>query len=193
MNDVRLRRQRLVMRYRDALDDGDPEGMAEVWAEAETDEVLEAMLLEAGEGAAQEDGPAEGWSQDAAAVEAALRLHLPAAMNPPDPPADPPPPTAGEVAARIESDPALHGRLSAAERLAGRRLLGDPTPLPAQLGGPAMEAWFAGLPAAVGPGYRAVFRQAAVLTTLARGRQASALAAARRTRPGSRPEGGGRS
>jgi hypothetical protein len=176
-----------ALHYLDALDAGDVDTLARLWEQATVDPELEKVLGELTDGLAAEEGPTPSWEADAAQVRALLRQHLPAAFAAAEAPA---PLTVGDVAARLQADSALGARLSAADRAANSRLLGDPTPVPEELGLPQFEKWQATLGVRAGPHYWRAFRQAAVLLAMGRCQQAGELAAAR---DAARPPRGGRS
>jgi hypothetical protein len=171
------------LRLLDALDAGDLDAVAALWERAAADPELEGVLGELTDGLAVQEGPEAGWQADARRVEALLRRTMPSAF----PAAEPGPLTVGDVAARVQADGALAGRLSAADREANARLLADRTPLPDDLGLPHFERWRAALGVEAGPHYWRAFRQAAVLLAMGRCQRAGELAAARQASP---PRGG---
>ncbi|HWG43010.1 MAG TPA: ImmA/IrrE family metallo-endopeptidase [Gemmataceae bacterium] len=105
------------------------------------------------------------WESDAARVQNLLREHLPSAAPSG---ADPPPLTVGDVAARLQVDSALGGRLSAADRETNSRLRTDTTPVPEELGLPHFEKWRTTLGVRASPYYWRAFRQATVLLAMGR-------------------------
>jgi len=127
-----------ALRYLDALDVGDVNVLAELWEQAEVNPELEHMLGELTDGLAIEEGPAAAWETDAARVRNLLAEHLPSASLPD---ADPLPLTVADVAARLQADSALGGRLSAADREVNSRLRSDATQIPGELGLPNFEKW----------------------------------------------------
>jgi hypothetical protein len=172
------------LRFLDALDAGNLDAVGALWEQAAADPELERSLGELTDGLAVEEGPERTWEADAERVRALLRRTLPSAF-PAE--AEPGPLTVADVAARVQSDPALGGRLSAADREANARLLADRTPLPDDLGLPRFERWRAALGVEAGPHYWRAFRQAAVLLAMGRCQRAGELAAARQAGP---PRGG---
>jgi hypothetical protein len=172
------------LRLLDALDAGDLGTVAALWERAAVEPDLERALGELTDGLAAEEGPEKTWQADAERVRALLRRTLPSAF----PAAEPGPLTVGDVAARVQADAALGGRLSGADRAANARLLGNATPLPDDLGLPRFERWRAALGVEAGPHYWRAFRQAAVLLAMSRCQRAGELAAARPASPrGSKP------
>ena len=191
--DPRVREAQAAQAYLDALDAGDLDAVAALWAGAETDPELERVLCELSEDLDAEQEPSPGWRADARVVEELLRRCVPSAT--PAGPAEPRPLAAGDVAARIAGDDEFLSRLDADGRQANTRLLADRTPLPPQLGIRQLEQWAAGLPVQAGPGFWRVFRHVAVLLAMGRGHRASALLAARSPdapRPPGRPGKEGR-
>jgi hypothetical protein len=160
------------LRLLDALDAGHLDAVGALWEQAAADPDLERALGELTDGLATEEGPERTWEADAERVRALLRRAMPSAF-PAE--AEPGPLTVGDVAARVQADAALGWRLSAADREANARLLGDRTPLPDDLGLPRFDRW--GVEA--GPHYWRAFRQAAVLLAMGRCQRAGELAAAR--------------
>lgn len=176
--DPRIREELVALAYMDALDAGDWDALASLWADAETDAELERLLCQVSEDLAAEEEPSPGWRADAKAVEELLRRCMPSAVRAVEP-VEPGPLTAGDVAARIAGDDEFLCRLDSDGRQVNAKLLADPTPLPPQLGMRQLEQWTAGLPVQAGPGYWRVFRHVAVLLAMARARRTSALLAAR--------------
>jgi len=164
------------LRLLDALDAGNLDAVGALWEQAAADPDLERALGELTDGLATEEGPERTWEADAERVRALLRRAMPSAF-PAE--AEPGPLTVGDVAARVQADVALGGRLSAADREANARLLGDRTPLPDDLGLPRFDRWRATLGVEAGPHYWRAFRQAAVLLAMGRCQRAGELAAAR--------------
>jgi hypothetical protein len=176
----RLRRDRLVLRYLDALDAGNLEAVAALWDEAAADPALEQALLELSDGLFVEDGLGTDWARDAERVRALLKQHLPSGI-PHEAPSRPL--TAGDVAARLKADDALGASLSEVDRAANERLLADHTPLPEQLGQLQLKRWTAGLGVTASERYWRAFRQTAVLLVMSRCQREGELAAARKAQP----------
>jgi hypothetical protein len=176
-----------ALRYLDALDAGDLEAVAALWEEASLDPELERLLAELDQVLFLEEAGAN-WEADAERVRVLLSKHLPSGFPAPEPPATL---TAGDVAARIQVDLSQGDvRLSAADREANARLLGNPTPLPGELGQRPLERWTVGLGVAASAQYWRAFRQAAIVLKMARCQTEGSLAAARRSNP---PQEGGNS
>ena len=184
--DDRYARERMAIRYLDALDAGDLDAVAALWERAASDPELAGLLDEVNRGLEAEEGPAADFATDAARVVELARRHLPSAF-PADAPAGPV--LAADVARRLEAEPEFR-RLDAADRVAHARLLGDATPLPESLGQPGIDRWLGGLGVAAGPAYRKAFRKVAVLMGMARGQGEARLAAARRADPPREGKGG---
>ncbi len=174
-----------ALRYLDALDAGDINTLAALWEQAAANPELEQVLGELTDGLAAEEGAWPSWEADAARVRDLLREHLPSGFSAPE---EPPPLTVRDVAARLQSDNAVAGRLSVADRTANSRLLADTTPVPEELGLPHFEKWKTTLGVSASPHYWRAFRQTAVLLAMGRCQQAGELAAARRA--GRTPRGG---
>jgi hypothetical protein len=175
----------IALRYLDAWDAEDGEALAELWQQAEIDPQLEQVLGELTDGLAVLEGPSAAWESDAAQVRNLLREHLPSGS----PTAiELPPLTVRDVAARLQSDSALGGRFTAADRAANSRLLADATVVPGELGLPHFEKWRTTLGVSASAHYWRAFRQAAVLLAMGRCQRAGELAAARRA--GHTPKGG---
>jgi hypothetical protein len=175
----------IAVRYLDALDTGDLDTVARLWERAAADPELERILGELTDGLAVEEGPDPDWKGDAAHVKDLLRRHLPSGFA--TPPAAPL--TVADVAARLQADSTLSGRLSPADQASNARLLGNSTLIPDDLGLPQLEKWQKKLGVSASPAYWRAFRQAAVLLSMGRCQQAGELAAARRA---SGPPRGGR-
>lgn len=175
----RFWRERVGVRYLDALDAGDLDTVAALWEEAADDPELEALLHELNDGLYEEDGGGADLAVDADRVLELARRHLPDAF----PPAPPPGPlTASDVARRLEAEPEFR-RLDAADRAAHARLLAEAAVIPEMLNQPQLDRWLAGLGIAAGPYYRKAFRKVASLMELGRCQAEGRLAAARTARP----------
>jgi hypothetical protein len=168
----------LLLRYLDAIDRADWNAFADVWRLAETDPELEAALHELHAGIVED--------REAEAVLELATIHFPVrpAAGPPDAAR---PLTAGEVAGRLAADLATGAaRMTDADRAANERLQGDPTPLPDELGQPALAAWTASLGVGASGSYWRQFRQTAIGLTMARSQAHARLAAARTQTPPSK-------
>lgn len=176
---------RTALRYLDALDASDVAALAELWEQAAVNPQLEQVLGELTDGLATLEGPSPAWEIDAERVRGLLREHLPSAF-----PVEPEltPLTVGNVAAQLQGNNDLGGRLSAADKDANKRLKDNPTLLPDDLGLPHFEKWITSLGISASARYWRVFRQAAVLLRMGRCQQAGELAAARQA--GCSPKGG---
>lgn len=174
-----------ALRYLDALDAGDAAALAELWEQAAMNPELEKILGELTDGIAVEEGLHAAWESAAEQVRGLMREHLPSAFASE---AELPPLTVGDVAARLQADSVLGARLTAADRAANGRLLGNATLLPEELGLPHFEKWKHTLGIEASPLYWRAFRQTAVLLAMGRCQQAGELAAARRA--GRTPRGG---
>ncbi len=182
----RFWRERMAVRYLDALDAADLDALVALWEEAAARPEIEALLHELNEGLEAEEGQGTGFATDATRVLELARRHLPSAFPPDEPPG---PLTASDVARRLEAEPEFR-RLDPADRVAHARLLADATPIPDALGQPQLDRWIQGLGVTAGPAYRRVFRKVAVLLSMARGQQEGRLAAARQAPPPIEPKGG---
>lgn len=174
-----------ALRYLDALDAGDIAALAELWEQANENPQLEQVLNELTEGLADEENLDPAWKADALQVRSLLREHLPSAF-PSE--AELPPLAVSDVAARLQIDSVLAGRMSAADKAANSRLRMVPTPLPEDLGLLHFETWKNALSISASSHYWRAFRQAAVLLRMGRCQQAGELAAARQARRS--PNGG---
>ncbi|HEU5115246.1 MAG TPA: hypothetical protein VFT74_01075, partial [Isosphaeraceae bacterium] len=131
----RFRRERLAVRYLDALDAGDLDAVVALWEEAATDPELEAVLQELNEGLHTEEGLGTDFASDAVHVRDLARMHMPGAFPPEEPQG---PLTASDVARRLEAEPEFR-RLNAPDRAAHSRLLGDASAVPDDLGQPKID------------------------------------------------------
>jgi hypothetical protein len=174
-----------ALRYLDALDAGHAGALADLWEQASANPELERALGELTDGLAAEEGLDPAWEADAARVRSLLREHLPSGFSIET---DPPPLTVGDVAARLQLDSALGGRLSAADRAMNEKLRLNATPLPQELGLPHFVNWQTTLGVSASTHYWRAFQQTAVLLAMGRCQQAGELAAARRA--GQPPKGG---
>jgi hypothetical protein len=182
----RFWRERMAVRYLDALDAGDLDTIGTLWERAATDDELHALLVELNHGLHEEEGLGTDFTTDAARVLELARRHLPSAF----PPAEPPGPlTVADVARRLEAEPEFR-RLDPADRAVHARLLADAAQVPEDLGQPQLDRWMQGHGFAASPTYRRVFRKVALLLDMARCQQEGRLAAARRAAPPTAPKGG---
>jgi hypothetical protein len=181
----RFWRERMAVRYLDALDAGDLDTVVSLWEQAATDDELNALLQELSEGLEAEEGIGADFATDAARVLELARQHIPSAF-PPVGLSEPL--TAADVARRLEAEPEFR-RLGPSDRAAHARLLADASQVPRELGRPQLDRWMQALGVAVGPIYRRVFRKVALLMDMARCQQEGRLAAARTATPPSRPKG----
>lgn len=183
----RLWRERMAVRYLDALDAGDLDAVVALWDEAADDPALLELLTDLNEGLEAEEGLGADLAADADRVRDLARRCLPSAFA-----AEPPavaPLTAAEVARRLEAEPSF-GRLDAADRAAHTRLLADAGAIPETLGQPQLDHWLSQRGVAAGPVYRRLFRKVAILLEMARGQREARLAAARPAAPPRDPKGG---
>jgi len=182
----RFWRERMAIRYLDALDARDLDAVAALWEQAADDPEMATLLDEVNRGLEAEEGQGADFATDAARAVELARRYLPSAF-----PADEPSgPVAADVARRLEAEPEFR-RLDAADRAAHARLLGDSTPLPESLGQPGIDRWLRELGVVGGPAYRKAFRKVAILIAMARGQGEARLAAARRADPPGDGKGGG--
>src|SRR4051812_34441906 len=72
----RFWRERMAVRYLDALDAGDLDTIVALWEQAAADEELNALLLELNEGLHEEEGSETDFTTDAARVLELARKHL---------------------------------------------------------------------------------------------------------------------
>lgn len=179
-------RERVGVRYLDALDAGDLDAIAALWDEAASDPALEALLRELGEGLDAEEGLGADFAADAARVLALAQEHMPSAF-PIEEPAGPL--AVADVARRLEAEPEFR-RLGPADRAVHARFLADASPVPDDLGQPEVDRWMQALGASASPTYRRAFRKVALLMEMARCQREGRLAAARRAEPPSEPKGG---
>jgi hypothetical protein len=182
----RFWRERVAVRYLDALDAGDLDTVVALWERAANDPALYALLHELNEGLHAEEGLGTDFATDAARVLELARRHLPSAFPPEGPPG---PLTAADVARRLEAE-AEFRRLGPSDRAAHARLLAEVSPVPEGLGQPQVDRWMKGLGVATSPAYRRAFRKVALLMDMARCQQEGRLAAARRATPPTGPKGG---
>ena len=182
----RFWRERMAVRYLDALDTGDLDTIVALWEQAATDDELHALLVELNEGLHQEEGLGTDFTTDAARVLELARKHLPSAFPPEEPSG---PLTAADVARRLEAEPEFR-RLDPSDRAVHARLLADAEPVPEDLGQPQLDRWMQGRGVAASPTYRRVFRKVALLMDMARCQQEGRLAAARQAPRPTEPKGG---
>jgi hypothetical protein len=182
----RFWRERMAVRYLDALDAGDLDAVVALWELAATDPELIALLHELDEGLQAEGGTGTDFVTDAARVLELAREHLPSAFPPDDPPG---PLTAADVARRLEAE-AEFRRLGPSDRAVHARLLAEAAQVPEDLGQPPLDRWMEGLGIVASPTYRRAFRKVALLMDMARCQQEGRLAAARRATPPADPKGG---
>jgi hypothetical protein len=166
----------VAVHYLDALDAGDLETVARLWERAAADPELERILGELTDGLALEEGPDPHWKVDVGRIKDLLRQYLPSARGPAAPQG---PLTVADIAARLQADSTLGGRLSAADQASNARLLGNSTPIPGELGLAHFEKWQQTLGISASAQYWRAFRQAAVLLSMGRCQQVGELAAAR--------------
>lgn len=170
--------ERAAVKYLDALESGDVDAVAAVWAEAGQSPELERLLCDLSEGLAGELGfDDDRWQVDVDRLKRLIEDHLP------PPPAEPAELTASDVATRLQADPGIYSSLTAADKAANGALLTNRTPIPPQLGAPDLERWVRGLGVSATPRYWAQFRKAAVLMAMGRSQRAGELAAARKAQP----------
>jgi hypothetical protein len=181
----RFWRERMAVRYLDALDAADLDTIVALWEQAADDHELNTLLHELNEGLMAEEDIGTDLATDATRVLELARKHLPSAF----PPAEPPGPlTASDVARRLEAE-AEFRRLGPTDRSAHARLLADASPVPKELGQPQLDRWLQTLGIAASPIYRRAFRKVALLMDMARCQQEGRLAAARTAMPPARPKG----
>jgi hypothetical protein len=185
-HDDRLWRERVALRYLDALDAGDIDAAGELWEQAAEDPELEALLRQLDEGLEVEEDDRTSFGADASRVLELVRVHMPGSL-PSDEPALPP--TAADVARRLEAEPEFR-RLEPGDRVAHAHLLAQAAVIPDALGQLQIDHWLKGLGVDAGPSYRRAFRKVAVLLEMARCQQEGRLAAARRATPPPGEKGG---
>ncbi len=182
----RFWRERMAVRYLDALDAGDLEAIVELWDQAAADPELEALLHELNDGLHAEEGLGTDFATDATRVLELARRAMPTAFPVEESPG---PLTAADVARRLEAEPEFR-RLNPADRAAHARLLADATVVPDLAGQAQFDRWLQGLGVVASPSYRRAFRKVASLMDMARCQQEGRLAAARRATPPDDPTGG---
>jgi hypothetical protein len=177
-------RERIAAGYLQALDARDLDAVAALWERAGTDPELERLLHELNQGLIDEEDSTDT-SSDAAEVVEIARRTMPEAFPMESPLA---PLTASDVARRLEAEPSFH-RLDSVDRATHARLLADASTIPEELGLPSFDRWAAQLGITPGTMYSRLFRKVAILMNISRCQQSGRLAAARRTRPPTEPEG----
>lgn len=168
-------RERVALRYLDALDADDYQTLAHLWRAACSDPELLALLLELDQGLMDEEaGLAAEETADEALVQRLLAEHLGGHLLRQEEPTGPL--TTANVAARLLEQ---GGPMSSEDREAGAALASLRAPLPDDLGQHSFDQWAAALPVRASRGFWRAFRKCAVLLTLGRGDQGIELAAAR--------------
>lgn len=168
--------ERTAVQYLDALESGDIDAVAAVWAEAGQSPELERLLCDLSEGLAAELGLDDRWQVDVDRLKRLIEDHIPR------PPAEPAELTAADVATRLQADPGIFSSLTSADKAANSALLTNRAPIPAQLGMPDLERWVRALGVSATPRYWTQFRKAAVLLAMGRTQRAGELAAARKAK-----------
>lgn len=166
--------ERAAVRYLDALESGDLDAVAAVWAEAAHSPELEQLLCDLSEGLAAEIGLDDRWQVDVERLGRLIHEHLP------PPPEEPGELAAADVAARLQADFGIFSTLAPADKVANQSLLLNRTPVPAQLGMRDLERWVKSLGVSATTRYWTQFRKAAVLLAMGRTQRAGELAAARK-------------
>jgi hypothetical protein len=166
------------------VDRGDFEALGSVLREAELDAELDRRLAGVNTALHAEAG-LPSVEEQAQLVRQLLLRYLPSA-RPLQEPAEPPL-CVQDVAARLESDLAIAPAITASDRLANRRLLECPDPLPATVTTASVTDLAARLGIEASARYWERFRRAAIMLGITRQRGANQLAAARRQTSRGRP------
>jgi hypothetical protein len=174
--DGESRREMALHRYIQAFERGDLDALAQVLEEAQFDPELDPQI--AGVNAALHDeagiaGPEIG----AQTVRALLLRHMPTAALPPE---NEPAPTVGDVAARIQGDPAIRQQLLPADRLVNRGLLDSSAPLPIPATTATIGQLAQDLNVMASEHYWELFRREAVIAAMRHGVAGLHLTAARK-------------
>lgn len=180
-------REKTLLRYGVAIEEGDFDAISAALAAAERDPILERQLTEMN-AVYQAEYETETQSEDAATVRGLLTRHLSAALTMDL--ADPPPLTVGDVAAHLQTDPALASRLDAETLATSQRVRNEPTSLPTDLSQRNVRRFFEDLGVQTSERFRKVFRDAAILLAMGREQSMVRMAATRRQREqaGSKPD-----
>lgn len=176
MNDPMTPEERRAFRFLEAMDNGDLDTLAEIWASAEGDPALGDELTELTTLAIKEFEEASPLHADAEKIAGLLKKHLVSAFSEDQ---DPGPVTIGDVAAKIQADAALRRGFDPQDLTANSQLLGNPTVIPEDLGMPRLMRWVPGLGVAASTRYWKEFRKAALLLRMSRDQASARLAAAR--------------
>ncbi|MCC6456933.1 MAG: hypothetical protein IT328_18400 [Caldilineaceae bacterium] len=170
-------REKMLLRYTVALDNGDFETIAAILQLAEIDTELERMILEINDVYAAEIEEA-AHVQDAAVVRELLHKHMLSPLS--ESAAEPPPLTVGHVIARIHADAAQRGRVEREALAATRDYQTSDTPLPADLSVRGVSYLLQQLGIEVGRRFQDLFRDTAILMRMGRNQGVARLAATRR-------------
>lgn len=176
-----LEREKMLLRYLVALDNGDFEIITTILQLAETDTELELMILEVNDIYAAEIDEVTH-EQDANLVRELLHTYMPSALpdSAPERAPEPPPLTVGNVIARIHADAAQRGKVDRETLVATRPLQTSDTPLPTDLSSQGVSHLLQQLGIAVGRRFHDIFRETAILMRMGRNQGMARLAATRR-------------
>lgn len=173
-----LHREKLLLRYTIALQEGDLDTIAEILQEAQHDPGLEQMIFEINDlEAAEIEETAH--QQDAALVRDLLQTHLSSTL--PEKRAEPPPLTVGNVFARIHADAAaLRVRVERDALTATQKHQEVDAPLPTDLSARGISRLLEELGIQASRRFQELFRDTALFLRMGRNQGMARLAATRR-------------
>lgn len=179
-------REELLCRYDSALERGDFDVMARILQEAESDSLLERMILEFHEASlAEEDATAE--QGDAEIVRQLILKCIPSGLAH-QASSDPPPLTVSEVIDRLRSEGSLLTSTAQEEGSAIRQLRQSDAPLPKDLSKRSVRQLFEQMGLSLSDRFQKLFREAAIFLSMGREQQSAQMAAARRQKLSSKSE-----
>ncbi len=167
----RAQREKMLLRYIRALDEGDMDGVALILEAALADPELDRLLTEVDRGLAEEEGLTP-LAVDAQLVRDLARKHFQSAFVED---AAEPPLTVGDVAARLQAD----NRVPSADQAANRRLLHSAVVVPDWLTGRRIRDLANELGVTASERFWRLFRDTAIALGMGRSQSQAWLAAAR--------------
>ncbi len=182
-----LAREKTVFQYNTALERGDFETVAALLAEAESDALLEQMILEVNEVLAEECVQSQALqmtlAEDAEQVRQIIGECLTSAIPmEEDDLVNLPPLTVSTVFAQMQEDSSLQPQIRKDAAVVQQTLRPHDVPLPSDLTQRNVRQLFRELGIAVEARLEKVFRQAAIFLSMGREQQMAQLAATRRQR-----------
>lgn len=170
-NHSQVQREKMLLRYVRALDEGDMDTVAAVLAAALDDPEMDRLLTEIDHSIAEEEGLTP-LATDAQLVRDLAAQHFQSAFA--EDTSDRPL-TVGDVAARLQAD----RRVPAADQAVNRRLLDSTAPVPAWLSTRRVRDLAVELGVTASDGFWRLFRDAAIALGMGRSHSQAYMAAAR--------------